>query len=144
MRKALTILSIAIAGPTAAWEFTETDICTVTHTDPQAQVTLTFNPAASIYDIALQLDGQTWGDGAQFRILFEGAKTISIGTTRQILSDDRTTLNVSDRGFGNVLDGLQFNDVMTATLGEQAVAISLDGAAEPLAAFRLCPTIATS
>lgn len=142
--RSLAILIATIASPTMAWEFAETEVCTVFHDDPAATVTLTFDPATGVYDIALTLKSATWGDGANFRILFEGANPIAIGTERQNISDDGMTLNVFDSGFGNVLDGIQFNDRMTATLGDQSVVIPLDGAKDPMAAFRLCPSIATS
>lgn len=142
--RSFAILLATLASPAMAWEFTETEVCTVSHDDPAATIALTFDPATGVYDIALTLQGATWGDGAAFRILFEGSNPIAIGTDRQNISEDGTTLNVSDSGFGNVLDGIQFNNRMTATLGDQSITIPLDGAKEPMAAFRLCPAIATS
>jgi hypothetical protein len=47
---------------------------------------------------------------------------------------------VSDRGFGNVLDGLEFNQVALAATGDRVVSIDLDGAAPEVAAFRACIT----
>lgn len=144
MRWVLASGLAVLASPALAWEFTETSVCTVSHSDPQAEVVLTFDPATGVYDIAMTLEDDTWPEGSQFRILFEGPNTLAIGTDQQVISDDGRRLNVSDSGFGNVLDGVQFNDQMTAALGALSVVISLDGAAEPLAAFRLCPSIATS
>lgn len=135
---------LLLVSPAHAWEFTETNMCTVNHTSPDVAVTLTYDPSTGLYDIALVMQSTTWQDGQSFRILFEGANPIAIGTDRQMISDDRTTLNVSDSGFGNVLDGIQFNQTMTASLGPQSVTIPLDGASEPMAAFRLCPTVPTS
>lgn len=61
-----------------------------------------------------------------------------ISTNRHTLSNDDATLTVTDRGFGNVLDGLEFNETATALLGEQAVVLSLEGAASAVQAFRAC------
>ena len=144
MRAILTTCLVALTAPVSAWEFTETDICTVTHDAADVTVTLTFDPATDIYDIALALSSATWGDGSNFRIVFDGPNPIAIGTDRQNINDGRTTLNVSDSGFGNVLDGIQFNRQMTASLGAQSITIPLAGAAEPMVAFRLCPSAATS
>lgn len=43
---------------------------------------------------------------------------------------------MTDRGFGNVLDGLEFNETATALLGDQAVVLSLEGAAPAVQSFR--------
>ncbi|MEO0383403.1 MAG: hypothetical protein AAF234_07625 [Pseudomonadota bacterium] len=42
---------------------------------------------------------------------------------------------MTDRGFGNVL---AFNDTAKALLGEQALVLSLDGAAPAVQAFQAC------
>ena len=49
-----------------------------------------------------------------------------------------SALTVADVGFGNLLDGLQFNTTTTAIAGEATVTFPLAGIAEPLAAFRAC------
>jgi hypothetical protein len=67
-----------------------------------------------------------------------------ITTDRHVLSDGGTSLTVTDRGFGNVLDGLQFNNVATALLGNTAVVIPLANAAEPVARFRACAALPTA
>ena len=145
MKQTLFILAaLFVSTQATAWEFTETDICTVSHDTEDTSIALTFDPATGIYDIALTLNGQTWADGQTFRIVFNGARSLAIGTDRQVINDDRTQLSVSDSGFGNVLDGIQFNDTMTASLGDQSISLPLNGAAGPMTAFRLCPTIGTS
>jgi hypothetical protein len=61
-----------------------------------------------------------------------------ISTGRHVLSEDGRTLSVRDRGFGNVLNGLEFNVVALAATGDRVVSIDLDGAAPEVAAFRAC------
>jgi len=56
-----------------------------------------------------------------------------------VISNDGRSLSVSDTGFGNVLDGVQFNALMLATVGDQGITIPLAGAAGPMADFRTCP-----
>ena len=132
------------ANRATAWEFAESNICTLTHDTQETSIALTFDPSIGVYDIAITLMGQTWGDAPAFRIVFDGPNPLAIGTDRQVISDNQTRLSVSNSGFGNVLDGIQFNETMTASLGDQSVTISLDGASDPMAAFRLCPSLATS
>jgi hypothetical protein len=79
-----------------------------------------------------------WPGSPAFGIRFEGARTLAIGTDRHRLSDDGRTLTVTDTGFGNVLDGLEFNATATATAGGVSVALDLTGAADPVRAFRAC------
>jgi hypothetical protein len=45
---------------------------------------------------------------------------------------------VTDSGFGNVLDGLQFNDTATAVTGAAELRIPLEGAAPAVEDFRAC------
>lgn len=127
------------ATPATAWEFRETDVCTLTHTDPAAEVVITFDPAQPLYTITLTRPERPWPAGPDFRIRFDGPRPIAIGTTRQVISDDGRSLSVSDTGFGNVLDGVQFNTLMFATVGDQGITIPLAGAAGPMADFRACP-----
>ena len=54
------------------------------------------------------------------------------------LSDSNQTLNVADSGFGNVLDGLQFNATALAFTEAQTVTIPLEGAAPEVQKFRAC------
>lgn len=67
---------------------------------------------------------------------FEGGQALTIGTDRQLIQGN--TLSVSDSGFGNVLNGLQFNQKVTAFTPDLAVIFSLAGAAEPVQQFRAC------
>jgi hypothetical protein len=45
---------------------------------------------------------------------------------------------VSDRGFGNVLNGLAGNRTATGFSGAASVTVSLEGAAAEVAAFEAC------
>ena len=136
MRLAIALL---LATPAHAWEFTATPVCTLTHATEEAQITLTYDPALPEYSIALTLTGASWPDAPTFAMQFLGPRALSIGTGQHIVSDDETTLTVKDRGFGNVLDGLQYNATALALSGDRALAIPLDDAADPVAAFRRCP-----
>jgi hypothetical protein len=69
---------------------------------------------------------------------FFGPRPLAIGTDRH--SADGATLTVRDSGFGNVLDGLEFNTNAVATSGARRVQIALDAAAPAVQAFRACPS----
>ena len=74
-----------------------------------------------------------------FAMAFAGGDPISIQTPRYTLSNDRRSLTVKDRGFGNVLNGLEFNTRAYAVLGEVTMPIGLEGIAPAITAFRDCP-----
>ena len=137
MRLAFTL--ILAASPAAAWEFTSVPVCTLTHDTGEARVTVTYDPReAEPYAIAVTLGAGSWGDGPVFGIRFDGARPLVITTDRQRVSGGGATLTVTDRGFGNVLDGIEFNAMATAATPGRAVAIPLEGAAEPMQDFRAC------
>lgn len=138
MRWLITLLLVALSVPASAWEFSATPICTLDHATEEAQVVVTFDPTIPEYAISLTLTDVAWPDAAAFGIRFEGARPNLIVTDRHLLTQEGRTLTVRDSGFGNVLDGLEFNDFAVALAGDAGVAISLDGAAEPVAAFRAC------
>ena len=144
MKKSLTLLlCLAYASPAAAWEFTPGTPCLLTHETPEVAIKLTYDPTQPFYSIALtQMTPFT--PAPVFAMRFDGAMPISIATDRHLMSADNLTVSASDSSFGNVLNGLQFNLTATATLGDQTINIPLDGAAEPVAAFRACETVATS
>lgn len=132
------------AAPACAWQFSPTPVCTLSHQTPDASVRVTHDPRLTEpYAIAITRTAG-WNDGSAFSILFEGGRDLTISTDRQRLSDDRRTLTVTDRGFGNVLDGLEFNRTATALLGDVAIAFPLDGAAPEVQAFRACATAPTA
>lgn len=139
MRSAVLLaLAICLAPPALAWEAgVEGRLCTLEHSGAAADVRLTYDPAGPEYTIALSR-AEPWPEAAIFAMQFEGPRGLTIQTTRHRLSADGRTVSVADRGFGNVLDGLEFNAVARGMLGDSDVEISLDGAAPAVAAFRAC------
>ena len=107
----ITLILTLIASPGFAWEFTPDPVCTVTHDTPQATLRLTYDPRVPQY---------------------------AISTTRHVLSDGNTAVTVTDSCFGNVLDGLEFNDTAVASVDGTQLDLPLAGAARAIAAFRAC------
>lgn len=128
---------ILLTTPANAWEFTPGAPCLLTHNTPQAQIELTYDPTAPLYSITITR-ADPWPDAPSFGIRFDGPQGRVIATDRHQLSSDGRSITATDRGFGNVLDGLQFNHKATAASGDIEVTIPLDGAAAPVAAFRAC------
>ncbi|WP_308917644.1 excinuclease ABC subunit B [Jannaschia sp. LMIT008] len=128
----------------AAWAFAPDPVCTLSHDGAAAAVVVTFDPALPEYAIAITLADGTWPDAPVFALLFRGGTASTITTDRHVLSDDGRTLTVTDRGFGNVLNGLERNGAAVAAAGTLRVPVSLDGAAGPVRAFRGCPSTALS
>ncbi|WP_299044183.1 hypothetical protein [uncultured Tateyamaria sp.] len=132
----LTLLAL-VAAPAHAWEFTPTPVCTLAHSEARAEVAVTYDHATALYAIAItNADG--WPSAPAFSIRFDGAQPNTISTTRH--SMDAQTLTVTDAGFGNVLDGIEFNSTATAFTQTAAVTLSLDGAAPEVQKFRACAT----
>lgn len=98
---------------------------------------LTYDPSGPLYSISIRLSGP-WPDAAVFAMRFDGARANMISTTRHVLTEGGRTLTVTDRGFGNVLDGLEFNATALAIAGDTSVAFDLAGAGPEVAAFRAC------
>ena len=138
MRKMLPILA-CLASPVAAWEFSPQPICTLRHDTPDVAVRVTYDARVPVYEITLTLAQGTWPDSASFAIAFTGGRALTIGTDRHKVSADRRTLSVKDSGFGNVLNGIEFNSQAQARAGDAAVTIPLAGAAAPMQQFRACP-----
>jgi len=139
---------LALAGPLArpalGWEAgVEGGLCTLGHEDASGDVRLTFDPAVPHYTITLTTP-DPWPVAPSFAMVFDGPRPNIIRTDRHVLSPDRRALSVTDRGFGNVLDGLQFNGTATGISGPAAVTLSLEGAAPEVAAFRACTTAPTA
>ena len=134
---AIAFCIVSMASPAAAWTFTPGQPCVLTHETDTLAVKLTYDPTQPLYSIALTR-AEAFSPAATFSMQFQGAMPIGIGTDRHQLSPDGKTVTVTDSGFGNVLNGLQFNFTVTATLGEQRMEIPLIGAADPVAAFRAC------
>ncbi|GAB5448074.1 hypothetical protein [Gymnodinialimonas sp.] len=135
------VLSIALllhAPAATAWEAgVDGRLCTLTHTEGDTAMRLTYDRSVPLYTIAVS-GAEPWPVAPQFTMTFDGPRPNTIRTDRHVLSPDLNTLSVSDRGFGNVLDGLQFNETAAATSGALTVRVSLDGAASEVEAFRTC------
>ena len=137
MLRAAAIL-ICTAAPAFAWEARVSGaVCELTNEDKAAQVRLTYDPAIPEYSISIT-SGQRWSPSPTFAIRFEGPRGLTISTQRQVISGDRATVTVKDSGFGNVLDGLEFNNAATAILGNEAVTFRLENAGPAVRAFRAC------
>lgn len=104
------------------------------------QFVITYDASLPEYALHLSQRDGLWPDGSAFEMAFLGPRGLAIGTDRQTLSDDRTTLTVRDTGFGNVLNGLEFNDQVVSVFGARQSVASLAGAAPAVRAFRGCPT----
>jgi hypothetical protein len=136
MRLPIVLALLLAPLPARAWEFSPLPICTIRHEATSGEVAVTFDPATGIYAIDWRRAGG-WPAGAAFSITFEGSGT-TISTARHAVAGD--TVRVEDRGFGNVLAGLEAGGRSLARLGGAEATIGLDGAAEAVAAFRACPS----
>ncbi len=126
-----------------AWTFTPGTVCQLDHAEADLSVRLTYDPSAPLYTISISRPAPL-PVTPTFSIRFDGPVPIQIGTVRHAYSGSNKTLTVSDSGFGNVLNGLQFNTSMTALIGEETLTVSLEGAAEPTKAFRACEQLRPS
>lgn len=141
MRWIALSLLMSMAQTANAWEFTPGLPCLLTHTAGATEIELTYDPAGPLYSISIT-QSTPFQNADIFAMQFDGARPIAISTDRHRLSNGNRTVTVMDRGFGNVLNGLQFNQTATATLGTQLVPMSLENAADPVAAFRACEAAA--
>lgn len=127
-----------VSSPALAWEAgVQGPLCTLAHSEPDADVLLTYDPAGPQYTITLTRTAP-WGASPVFVLRFEGGRALMISTDRHTLSDDGRALTVVDRGFGNVLRGLSENQSATGQLGSVSLSFSLDGAAPEVAVFEAC------
>jgi hypothetical protein len=132
------LILMLVASPAAAWEFTPIPVCTLTHATADASVAVTYDPGQP-EAYAIRIDrAAPWPEAPVFSIDYTGPRALAISTTRHRLSEDGTAVTVTDQGFGNVLDGLEFNTTATAILGDARVPFPLDGAAGPVQDFRAC------
>lgn len=137
MRIAL-VLALLLSPPAAlAWEFSATSICILEHSEDAADMRLTYDPTNGEYAITVTRD-EPWPDGPVFSMRFDGRMPVFIQTDRHVTSEDGRSLTVTDRGFGNVLNGLQYNSFALSFLADEMAIVSLVGAAEEVAAFRAC------
>jgi len=134
----VAVAALPVIAPAArAWEFTPGLPCQLTHEQDGIAIELTYDPGVPRYSITVTHPDRLTAAPA-FELRFDGPLPIAIGTERHTLDTSGRRVSVTDSGFGNVLNGLQFNTTATAILGGQSVSVSLDGAAEPVAAFRAC------
>lgn len=131
------LLFALLAAPAHAWEFTPGLPCLLTHRTAEAEIELTYDPTLPLYSVTIR-QNEPLEPADIFAMRFDGPSGLTISTNRHSLSPDRRAVTVEDRGFGNVLKGLQFNNTATALLGDHEISFPLVGAAEPVAAFRLC------
>ena len=136
MLRALVVLLLT-ATPALAWEARSGPVCELTHEGDGAHVRVTYDPAIPEYAIAITPD-RPWSPAPTFAIRFDGPRGLTISTDRHVIFDGGATLIVRDRGFGNVLNGLEFNDTATALLGDRAIAFALENAGPAVRAFRAC------
>lgn len=133
------ICLVLLASPAAAWDFSAAPVCTLRHKTPDMSVVVTYDPRqAAPYAIALSRRAKPWPSAPVFGLRFSGGRERTITTPSHALSDDGRTLTVRDQGFGNVLDGLEYNSVATAFAGATAAQMSLETAPEAVRAFRAC------
>ena len=142
--RAFAVFLILLPLPVTAWDFSPTPICTLTTPTEMGNVTVTFDPGSGEYAINLTLSEEQWDPAPIFSILFTGRRGLQISTDRHVISPNGKSLSVADTGFGNVLDGLEFNQTAQAQVGESTMAIPLAGAAEKVKAFRACGVAALS
>jgi len=135
--RALALLAL-LASPAHAWQAgTEGRLCTLTQSDPAADIRLTYDPSGPLYTITVTTPAP-WPEAPVFGIRFDGPQPNTITTNRHERDGTGHSLTVTDRGFGNVLDGLEFNTTATAFSGQTALPIDLTGAAPEVQAFRAC------
>jgi hypothetical protein len=133
------IILMCIASPAAAWEFSPSPVCTLSDTSADGTIVVTYDASLPEYSVTITLPEGTWSDDPGFAMTFAGNRPISIETDRHRISPDGRSLTVTDSGFGNVLNGLEFNQRAYATSGDTTVGVSLDGIGPAMKAFRACP-----
>ncbi len=131
------VFVVCCAQSAQAWEFTPGRPCLLTHSTSTAEIELTYDPVTPLYTVTVTREAP-WPDAPFFVMRFEGPNGLTISTDRQEFGGQRRALTVTDRGFGNVLDGLQYNDRAVAILGDVEVSFPLAEAADAVAAFRDC------
>lgn len=140
----IVLVCLFLSTPAHSWEATIGDICTLSHDTTEAHIFLTFDPGKPLYTLTVKLKPRTWSVSPWFAMRFDGRNSIEIVTTRHVLSQDKFELTASDTGFGNVMDGLEYNETALAFTRNQVVQFPLDGAAPEVRAFRECSDAALS
>ena len=133
----LALLLILLPLQAQAWTFTPGLICRLSHETADAKIELTYDPAKPLYSVTVSRAAPL-PNVEPFTMRFIGPAGRVISTRSHTFSDGNTAVTAQDTGFGNVLDGLQFNDTAEAILGTTTIQFPLDGATEPTAQFRAC------
>lgn len=136
MLRVLAVLLMTSASA-LAWEARSGRVCELVHDGEAAYVRVTYDPAIPEYSIAIT-PAVPWMNGPVFAMRFDGPRSNVISTDRHVITGGGETLTVTDSGFGNVLNGLEFNHTATALLGDQAIAVPLEGAGPAVQDFRVC------
>ena len=131
-------LSLIFATPATAWEASVGQICTLSHDTSSAEIFLTYDPSQPLYTLTVTQKTEAWTQAPWFAMRFEGPSPIEIATSRHVLSDGAASLTVADTGFGNVLDGLEYNQTAYAFTRDGVAEFPLDGAAPQVRIFRDC------
>lgn len=139
MRLIFALTLACLAAPVFAWEFSASPVCTLTHTDSTGTITVTYDAALPQYSVTVTLPVGVWPDATGFAMAFAGDRPIGIQTDRHRISPDGRSLQVTDSGFGNMLDGLEYNQRVYAMAGDTTVGLSLSGIGPAITAFRACP-----
>lgn len=138
MRFALILTVLPL--PAFAWDFSPDPVCTLTHQTDTAEIAITYDVSLPEYALFITLREGEWDNAPSFQMTFQGGVPVTIGTTRHMLSGDSATLSVRDRGFGNVLDGIELNTSLAAGTGARFVTADTSDAAAAVQAFRNCPS----
>ena len=134
----LPLLLCCLASPALGWEVSNDGAtCHLLHQMPDGAVHLSYAPVNEEFSITLTRF-EPWESDDVFAIKFDETRPIFITTDRHQLTPDRTGLTVTDRGFGNVLDGLQYNEWAIAATGQSVMIIPLTHAADAVQSFREC------
>lgn len=134
----VVLLSLILGTPAAAWDATVGQICTLSHVTDTAEIFLTYDPAKPLYTLSVTRKTEGWTNTPWFAMRFEGPNPIEIATPHHVLSDGASSLTVTDTGFGNVLDGLEYNLTAYAFTQDRVTEFPLDGAAPQVRIFREC------
>ena len=140
MRSALALILFCSAGSAPAWEFSPQPVCTLTGSSNAGAVTITYDAAIPEYTIILTLTDGQWAEAPVFAMAFGGGRPLVIQTDRHSITPDGRSLMVKDSGFGNVLNGLEFNSTAIGAAGDVALAVPLSGIGPAIRAFRDCPS----
>lgn len=123
----------------AAWEFSPDPLCTLTHQAETAEIVITKDVTVPEYTLTVMLRSGAWPDAPVFFMDYPNGVGPDISTNRHTLSADRATLIVRDRGFENVLIGLEENGILYASSGGLRVTADVAMAFGAVQEFRACP-----